>query len=97
MQAANWSKLAPRLEVYPLIAAMCTGSVLCVGMMGRTLVQGCDVRIQKDDRQLGVMEDEKFSKEGDKYYNSPWRSYFRNCQKEIFGRVNDSLGGGKYH
>mmetsp|Transcript_22629 Transcript_22629/g.31548 ORF Transcript_22629/g.31548 Transcript_22629/m.31548 type:complete len:98 (-) Transcript_22629:359-652(-) len=97
MTAANWARLAPTPVVYPLIAAMAAGGGICIAMIGRTLVQGCDVRILKEDRQLGIPESDKFVKEGNAYYNSTWRNYFRTCNKEIWGAANESMGGGKYH
>ena len=58
--AATWL----RAEAYPIFVAVGGAVGLCAFVMARTIEFSPDVRISKEERAMGVLEEKRFFKEG---------------------------------
>lgn len=98
MASANFWKTWVRPEVYPLFFAIGGGCGLCVFMCSRTLMHNPDVRVMKPDRTAGVLEEDRFYKEGEFFHNHAIRRFLGSgdVSKEIFASINSKLGGGNH-
>ncbi|KAG6551370.1 hypothetical protein Mapa_007016 [Marchantia paleacea] len=81
-----------RPEIYPLFAAMGTAVGLCGFCIFRNLAINPDVRINKDDRAAGVLEN--FS-EGKSYKDHSVRMYVANRAPEIMPGLNKYFSSSK--
>ncbi|KAL3683711.1 hypothetical protein R1sor_001733 [Riccia sorocarpa] len=74
-----------RPEVYPLFAAIGAAVGLCGFCIFRNLAINPDVRINRDDRSAGVLENYS---EGKSYKDHPLRMYVENRSPEIMPAIN---------
>ncbi|XP_022955974.1 uncharacterized protein LOC111457808 [Cucurbita moschata] len=78
---ARWVKP----EVYPLMAAMGFVTTLCVFQLTRNILINPDVRVNKEHRRMGVLENEE---EGEKYAEHSLRRFLRTRPPEIMPAIN---------
>ncbi|KAH6830316.1 B12D protein [Perilla frutescens var. hirtella] len=72
-------------EVYPLLAAMSFVTGMCVFQLTRNVILNPDVRINKDHRKAGVLDNQD---EGEKYAEHSFRKFLRTRPPEIMPAVN---------
>ncbi|KAJ4849035.1 hypothetical protein Tsubulata_038064 [Turnera subulata] len=72
-------------EVYPLLAAMTFVTSMCIFQLTRNVFQNPDVRINKDNRRKGVLDNEE---EGERYKEHGLRKFLRTQRPEIFPTLN---------
>ncbi|CAN1137616.1 hypothetical protein LINPERPRIM_LOCUS22995 [Linum perenne] len=72
-------------EVYPLLAAMGFVMSMVTFQLSRNVVQNPDVRINKDKRKKGVLENYE---EGEKYREHGMRKFLRNRTPEVMPALN---------
>ncbi|CAM6045819.1 unnamed protein product [Sphagnum compactum] len=70
-------------EVYPAVAVLGTALSLCIFSMGRNLSINPDIRINKDDRAAGVLENYR---EGKAYKDHGFRRYLKDVKPSAFSR-----------
>mmetsp|Transcript_34768 Transcript_34768/g.41962 ORF Transcript_34768/g.41962 Transcript_34768/m.41962 type:complete len:95 (-) Transcript_34768:336-620(-) len=80
-------------EAYPLFVTLGAGCALCVFQCSRCFSKSPDVRVYKADRAAGVLEEDRYFKEGEKFYNHAVRRYFSTCTKQIWPGLNETFGG----
>eukprot|EP00959_Pyramimonas_sp_CCMP1952_P452726 9467070-Pyramimonas_sp.AAC.1 len=85
-----------RPEVYPIAAALGAAVSLCGFMCTRTMMCNPDVRIAKSDRGLGLLEDDRFYKEGESFNNHAVRRWARTVPAQLMPGLNEKLGGGNH-
>ncbi|XP_022980760.1 uncharacterized protein LOC111480034 [Cucurbita maxima] len=78
---ARWVKP----EVYPLMAAMGFVTTMCVFQLTRNILINPDVRVNKEHRRMGVLENEE---EGEKYAEHSLRRFLRTRPPEIMPTIN---------
>ncbi|KAB5516494.1 hypothetical protein DKX38_027142 [Salix brachista] len=74
-----------RPEVYPLVAAMTCVASMCVFQLTRSVFMNPDVRINKANRRMGVLENKE---EGEKYAEHGLRRFLRTRPPEIMPTIN---------
>lgn len=72
-------------QVYPLVAAMTFVTSMCVFQLTRNLLQNPDVRIKKEKRMMGVLEN---ADEGEKYIEHHLRKFLRTRPPEVMPAIN---------
>ncbi|XP_023528505.1 uncharacterized protein LOC111791411 [Cucurbita pepo subsp. pepo] len=78
---ARWVKP----EVYPLMAAMGFVTTMCVFQLTRNILINPDVRVNKEHRRMGVLEN---GEEGEKYAQHTLRRFLRTRPPEIMPTIN---------
>mmetsp|Transcript_36297 Transcript_36297/g.79194 ORF Transcript_36297/g.79194 Transcript_36297/m.79194 type:complete len:97 (-) Transcript_36297:168-458(-) len=96
MSGRSFAQIWVRPEVYPIAAALGAAVGLCGFMCTRTLMANPDVRITKNDRGMGLLEDDRFYKEGESFHNHAVRRWTRSLDKQLMPSLNDKLGGGNH-
>jgi hypothetical protein len=94
--SASFYKTWVRPEVYPLVATMTAAVALCTFQCTRSLVSNPDVRVSKADRSASVLEDERFFKEGESFFNHRVRRFAQSTKASLYPGINEKLGGGNY-
>ncbi|KAH8972740.1 hypothetical protein BDL97_01G006900, partial [Sphagnum fallax] len=79
----TWAQRWVVPEVYPVVAVLGTALSLCIFAMGRNLSINPDVRINKDDRAAGVLENYR---EGKAYKDHGFRRYLKDVKPSAFSR-----------
>ncbi|CAN5951699.1 unnamed protein product [Sphagnum jensenii] len=79
----TWAQRWVVPEVYPVVAVLGTALSLCIFAMGRNLSINPDVRINKDDRAAGVLENYS---EGKAYKDHGFRRYLKDVKPSAFSR-----------
>ncbi|RDX58116.1 hypothetical protein CR513_62590, partial [Mucuna pruriens] len=74
-----------RPEVYPLFAAVGVAVGICGLQLIRNICINPDVRVSKEKRSLGVLEN---SGEGERYAEHVLRKFVRNKEPEIMPSIN---------
>eukprot|EP00242_Pyramimonas_sp_CCMP2087_P010150 CAMPEP_0198210508 /NCGR_PEP_ID=MMETSP1445-20131203/20214_1 /TAXON_ID=36898 /ORGANISM="Pyramimonas sp., Strain CCMP2087" /LENGTH=96 /DNA_ID=CAMNT_0043884585 /DNA_START=80 /DNA_END=370 /DNA_ORIENTATION=+ len=96
MAARTFASTWIRPEIYPL--ALTLGAA--VGLAGffttRCMIAHPDVRVAKSDRAMGVLEEDRFYKEGEGFFNHSIRRWAKSQDKTIMPGLNAKLGGGNY-
>ncbi|KAI5559029.1 hypothetical protein POPTR_017G098800v4 [Populus trichocarpa] len=72
-------------EVYPLLAAMTCVTSLCIFQLTRNVFMNPDVRVNKANRGMGVLENKE---EGERYAEHGLRKFLRTRPPEIMPTVN---------
>ncbi|XP_022155075.1 uncharacterized protein LOC111022208 [Momordica charantia] len=72
-------------EVYPLLAAMGFVTSMCVFQLTRNILLNPDVRVNKTQRSMGVLEN---GEEGEKYAEHRLRRFLRTRPPEIMPTIN---------
>ncbi|KAI4346718.1 hypothetical protein L6164_007590 [Bauhinia variegata] len=72
-------------EVYPLLAAMTFVTSMCVFQLTRNVFLNPDVRINKEKRSMGVLENRE---EGEKYAEHGLRKFLRTRPPQIMPAIN---------
>ncbi|KAL5582095.1 hypothetical protein UlMin_014537 [Ulmus minor] len=72
-------------EVYPLMAAMTFVTGMCVFQLTRNVLLNPDVRLNKANRKMGVLENKE---EGEKYAEHSLRKFLRTRPPEIMPSIN---------
>ncbi|KAI5665750.1 hypothetical protein M9H77_15603 [Catharanthus roseus] len=72
-------------EVYPLMAAMTFVTGMCVFQLTRNVFLNPDVRINKNNRKMGVLENKE---EGEKYSEHGFRKFLRSRPPEVMPALN---------
>lgn len=80
-------------EVYPLFLAMGTALSICGFTMVRNLTVNPDVRISKEDREAGLLENYK---EGEMYKNHGLRKYLAKQEPMIMPNINNHFSAPKW-
>ena len=55
------------MQAYPIFVAIGGACAMCAAQCGRQLFSSPDVRIQKSERSMGVLEDKQFFREGERF------------------------------
>ncbi|KAJ7529553.1 hypothetical protein O6H91_15G057000 [Diphasiastrum complanatum] len=79
-------------EIYPLFLAVGTAVGLCGFAMARNLAANPDVRINKEDRAAGVLENYD---EGKRYHDHAVRRYVSDAKPEIMPGINKYFSSSK--
>ncbi|KAI4374559.1 hypothetical protein MLD38_012540 [Melastoma candidum] len=74
-----------RPEVYPLFAAVGVAVVICGMQLVRNVTSNPEVRVKKEARSAGVLENYE---EGKRYAEHPLRKFVRNRSPEIMPKIN---------
>ncbi|KAH7532777.1 uncharacterized protein LOC107416445 [Ziziphus jujuba] len=72
-------------EVYPLVAAMTFVTSMCVFQLTRNIMKNPDVRVNKVNRKMGVLENKE---EGEQYAEHRLRKFLRTRPPEIMPTIN---------
>ncbi|BBN06859.1 hypothetical protein MPTK1_3g24440 [Marchantia polymorpha subsp. ruderalis] len=81
-----------RPEVYPIVAVMAFALGINVFSIARNAIGHPDVRISKEDRGAGYLEN---FKEGKNYKLHGLRKYLTDKDHEVMPGINSALGGFK--
>ncbi|KAG0579235.1 hypothetical protein KC19_4G083800 [Ceratodon purpureus] len=87
-----FSKRWIKPEIYPLFLAIGTALGICGYAMARNLAINPDVRISKEDRAAGVLENYK---EGEAYKMHGLRAFVGKHEPQIMPGVNNYFSGAK--
>ncbi|XP_024366023.2 uncharacterized protein [Physcomitrium patens] len=87
-----FSKRWIKPEIYPLFAAIGAALGICGYSMARNLAINPDVRITKEDRAAGVLENYK---EGEAYKMHGLRKYLQQQEPQIMPGINNYFSGAK--
>ncbi|KAG0629709.1 hypothetical protein M758_1G124300 [Ceratodon purpureus] len=87
-----FSKRWIKPEIYPLFLAIGGALGICGFTMARNLTINPDVRISKQDRGAGVLENYK---EGETYKNHSLRKYLHTQEPQIMPTINNHFSGAK--
>lgn len=80
------------MQIYPLFAAIGAALGICGYSMARNLAINPDVRITKEDRAAGVLENYK---EGEAYKMHGLRKYLQQQEPQIMPGINNYFSGAK--
>jgi hypothetical protein len=94
--ASSFAKTWVRPEVYPLVVTMVAAVSLSGFQITRSLTSNPDVRVVKADRSSGLLEDEKFFKEGESFFNHRVRRLAWTTKASLYPSMNEKLGGGSH-
>jgi len=94
--SAAFYKTWVRPEVYPLVGTMVVAVGLCGFQITRSFMSNPDVRVSKADRSVGVLEEERFFKEGESFFNHRVRRFAHSTKASLYPSINEKLGGGNY-
>uniref|UniRef100_A0A7N0RI98 Uncharacterized protein n=1 Tax=Kalanchoe fedtschenkoi TaxID=63787 RepID=A0A7N0RI98_KALFE len=86
MAAGPWF----RPEIVPLLVPLTFVACLCGFQLTRNVFMNPDVRVNKEHRQLGVLENED---EGEKYAEHGLRRFLRTRPPEIMPALNKIFAG----
>jgi len=92
MAQASWSKRWIRPEIFPLFAAIGAALGICGFAIARNIAINPDVRISKEDRTAGILDNYK---EGKLYKDHGLREYLKHCKPEIMPTLNSYLSDSK--
>jgi hypothetical protein len=85
MAQKAWSKRWIKPEIFPLFAAMGAALGICGFAIARNIAINPDVRISKEDRAAGILDNYK---EGKTYKDHGLREYLKDCSPEIMPVLN---------
>ncbi|CAK9882549.1 unnamed protein product [Sphagnum jensenii] len=88
LNPSRWSQHWIRPEIVPLFAAVATGMGLAGFMVARHVTLNPDVRVNKEDREAGILDNQN---EGKTYKDHGLRSYLRERRPEIMPAINDAF------
>ncbi|KAM6549361.1 hypothetical protein CsatB_021037 [Cannabis sativa] len=82
-----------RPEVYPLMAAMTFVTSMCVFQLTRNVFMNPDVRVNKANRSMGVLDNKD---EGKKYAEHSLRRFLRTRPPEVMPTINHFFSQDKH-
>ncbi|CAK9261375.1 unnamed protein product [Sphagnum jensenii] len=92
MAQKAWSKRWIKPEIFPLFAAMGAALGICGFAIARNIAINPDVRISKEDRAAGILDNYK---EGKTYKDHGLREYLKDCSPEIMPVLNRYFSASK--